>query len=80
MLCQGKHATNKTREKASQRGVDRREPTMARSNPGMEIIKEHHQSIHGEETTYASSKSPKSLASESGPRVIGKQKVDFPHD
>jgi hypothetical protein len=53
---------------------------MARSNPGMEIIKEHHQSIHGEETTYASSKFPKSLASESGPRVIGKQKVDFPHD
>jgi len=43
----------------------------------MEVIKERQQSIHGEETTDASSKS---LASESRLRDVGKQKADFPHD
>jgi len=46
----------------------------------MEVIKERQQSIHGEETTDASSKSSKSLASESRLRDVGKQKADFPHD
>jgi len=51
-----------------------------RKQPWCGINKERHQSIHDGETTDASSKSPKSLVSESELRDIGKQNADFPHD
>jgi len=84
MLCQGKYATNpgKKYHRGGKIGENLPWPEALwrRKQPWRGINKERHQSIHDGETTDASSKSPKSLVSESELRDIGKQNADFPHD
>jgi hypothetical protein len=85
MLYQGKHATKnpgKQRHRGGKIGENLPWPEALRrrKQPWCGSNKKRHQSIHDAETTDASSKPPKSLASESELRDIGKQDADFPHN